>query len=75
MLYNYYLCCFISSINNFTRTGYYNKKPFEYRNTFDWIINFLAMLKQTSYLAWTRNTSPRIAKKKRKCPLNFFIFY
>lgn len=37
--------------NNCARTGYYLKKPFEYKNIFDWVINFLAMLKQTSYQA------------------------
>lgn len=27
-------------INNFARTGYYYKKPFEYKHIFDWIIDF-----------------------------------
>lgn len=61
-------------INNFARTGYYYKKPFEYINIFDWIINFLAMLKQTFYQAWMRIASLRIVKKKRECSLKFIRF-
>lgn len=55
--------------NNCARTGYSLKKPFEYKNIFDWIINFLAMLKQTSYQACTVITSLRPGKKKERMPL------
>lgn len=53
--------------NQFTRTGYYYQKPFEYRNIFVWIV--WQCWSKTSYLIWTRMILQWLLK--REYSLNF----